>query len=97
MIGHAGLFDAYRSAIRACNTHDNIWLIICGPCVGDAAQIIREAKTDRIVFGSDFAASDTANLMEERLKVLELACQDEGLHRKILCENAGKLMPPAKR
>lgn len=36
IIGHSGLFDAYRSAIRACNTHDNIWLQICGPCVGDA-------------------------------------------------------------
>ncbi len=92
IIGHAGLFDAYRSAIRACNTHDNIWLGICGPCVGDAAQIIREARTDRIVFGSDFAASNTGNLMEERLKVLELACPDEEIRRKILCENARQLI-----
>ena len=92
IIGHSGLFDAYRSAIRACNTHDNIWLQICGPCVGDAAEIIRQARKDRVLFGSDFATSETENLMDERLKVLEMACPDEKLRRRILCENPQELI-----
>lgn len=93
IIGHAGLFDAWQSAVQACNTHENIWLCICGPCVGDAAQIIRMARPDRLIYGSDFATSNTSNLVKERLKVLRLACPDEAMQRKIFSENPRMLIP----
>lgn len=93
IIGHSGLFDAYRSAIQACNTHDNIWLCICGPCVGDAAEIIRQTRKDRILYGSDFASNDTNNLVDERLKVIRCACPDEDLQNKIFYENPRNLIP----
>lgn len=93
IIGHAGLFDAYRSAIEACNTHNNIWLCICGPCVGDAREIIEKTRKDRILFGSDFACNDKPDMVEERLKVVRLACPDPNLQHKIFWENPNKLMP----
>lgn len=93
IIGHSGLFDAYRSAIRACNTHENIWLGICGPAVGDAAEIIRKTRKDRLLYGSDFASSETSNLVAERIRVLELACPNEELRRQIMYDNAKKLIP----
>lgn len=93
IIGHAGLFDAYRSAVEACNTHDNIWLCICGPCVGDAAEIIKNTRKDRLLYGSDFASSNTSNLVRERLNVLRLACPDEEVRRQIFSENPRKLIP----
>lgn len=93
ILGHSGLFDAYRSAIEACNTHENIWLDICGPCVGDAREIIQKAKADRILYGSDFAYNETDKLVAERIKVIEYACPDEEMRNKIFYENARKLIP----
>lgn len=93
IIGHAGLFDAYRSAIEACNTHENVWLCICGPCVGDAREIIRQTRKDRLLYGSDFAANDKPDMVEERLQVIRLACPDEDLQKQIFFDNPRKLMP----
>ena len=92
IIGHSGLLDAYRSAIEACNTHDNIWLGICGPCVGDAREIIRSVNPEKLLYGSDFACSETDNLVAERIKVVEYACPDKDLQKKIFYENARKLI-----
>ena len=91
IIGHSGLLDGYRSAIQACNTHDNIWVDICGPCVGDARQIISSVRPDRILYGSDFAVNDKPFLVDERIRVLKYACPDEGLQHKIFYENAKKI------
>lgn len=93
IIGHAGLLDAYRSAIQACNTHDNIWLCICGPCVGDAEEIIRESRKDRILFGSDYACGDDLGLMAERVRVLRLACPDKDMQEQIFYKNPRELIP----
>ena len=92
IIGHSGLFDAYRSAIEACNSHDNIWLCICGPCVGDAIEIIEKARKDRLLFGSDFACNDKQDLLNERLKIIDYACSSKELRNKIFYENPRKLI-----
>ncbi|MBQ1317138.1 MAG: amidohydrolase [Lachnospiraceae bacterium] len=96
MIGHAGLFDAWQSAIQACNTHDNIWLGICGPCVGDAAEIIKSVRPDRILFGSDFAVNDKPYLLAERINVLKLACPDEALQQQIFYDNAVEILKKSR-
>lgn len=93
IIGHSGLLDAYRSAIEACNTHDNIWLDICGPCVGDAKAVIENVRSDRILYGSDFACNDTDNLVAERIRVVEYACPDKEMQKKIFYDNARALIP----
>lgn len=93
IIGHSGLLDAWRSAIQACNTHDNIWLDICGPCVGDAKEVIAAVRPDRLLYGSDFAVNDKPFLVDERIRVVKYACPDEELQHKIFYENARKIIP----
>lgn len=93
IIGHSGLFDAYRSAVQACNTHENIWLCICGPCIGDASAIIQQSRKDRLLYGSDYAASDSHRIIDERLKVIHLACSDERIKNDIFSTNPMKLIP----
>lgn len=92
ILGHAGMFDSYRAAIEACNTHENIWLCICGTIVGDTKEILRDARSDRLLFGTDYGASNRENLVVDRIKIVEYACEDEVLKRKVMWENAEALL-----
>lgn len=92
ILGHAGMFDSYRAAIEACNTHDNIWLCICGTIVGDTREILRSARSDRLLFGTDYGASNRGNLVVDRLKIMEYACDDDVLREKVMWENAERLL-----
>lgn len=92
ILGHAGMFDSYRAAIEACNTHNNIWLCICGTIVGDTREILEKARADRLLFGTDYGASDRENLVVDRLKIMDYACSDETLRQKVMETNARALL-----
>lgn len=92
ILGHAGMFDSYRAAIEACNTHENIWLCICGNIVGDARVILQTARRDRLLFGTDFGASDRENLVVDRIKIIDYACEDGGLRADVMTNNALRLL-----
>jgi predicted TIM-barrel fold metal-dependent hydrolase len=92
ILGHAGMFDSYRAAIEACNTHENIWLCICGTIVGDTREIFEKARHDRLLFGTDFGASDRENLVVDRIKIIDYACHDEALRQDVMENNALRLL-----
>lgn len=92
ILGHAGMFDSYRCAIEACNTHDNIYLCISCSLINDAREIIRKARADRLLFGSDFGAAVSLDVFTNRRDTIEYACDDETLKNKIYYENAKRLM-----
>lgn len=92
ILGHAGMFDSYRAAIEAANTHERVWLCICGTIVGDTRVILKEARRDRLLFGTDYGASDRENLVVDRLKIMEYACGDDALFQDVMRNNALRLM-----
>lgn len=91
ILGHSGMFDTPKCAVEACNTHDNIFLCISASTIQDAKMIINNARADRLLFGSDYGAADTEDIVTDRIDAIEYACDDRELKKKIYYENAAKL------
>lgn len=96
ILGHAGLYDSCRGAIQTVNCHDNLWLIVIGPTVGDAREILKKARPDRILFGSDYSCACGGwlgeTLIRDRLEILQRACTSEAQFRQITYDNAKALI-----
>ena len=96
MLGHSGLYDSYRAAIQAANTHDNVWLILSGPMIGDMREIIQKTRNDRLLFGTDFCCAGTGwrgeSIIKDRIRIVELACQDDDTLSLIMYKNAQNLI-----
>lgn len=96
ILGHAGLYDSYRGAIETVNTHDNLWMIVIGPTVGDARKILAQTRPDRILFGTDYCCAGAGwqgeTILRDRLEILQLACPDIALLRRITVDNAKALI-----
>ena len=96
ILGHSGLYDSYRAAILACNTHDNVWTQISASTVSDAKEIISKTRHDRLMFGTDFSCAGEGrvgeSLIVDRINIIKLACSDDEVYDLIMFKNAQTLM-----
>lgn len=92
ILGHSGMFDTPKSAIEACNSHENIYLCISCSTLQGAEMIFKNARGDRLLFGSDYGAAETEDIFTDRRDIIEISCQNEDLKRKIFSENAKALI-----
>jgi len=91
ILGHSGMLDSYRCAIKACNEHENLYLCISASPSGDIAEICSNARPDRLLFGSDYGAGPTDDIFFNRRDAIEYGCNDPNLKNKIFYENAVNL------
>lgn len=91
-LGHAGLYDSYRAAIQAANTHNNVWLVLIGPTIGDMKEIIANVRHDRLLFGTDYCFGGGGwigeSLIADRMDIVKYACKEERLLDQIFYQNA---------
>jgi predicted TIM-barrel fold metal-dependent hydrolase len=93
ILGHAGLYDGYRSAIAAARRQKNIYLCVCGPAISDVRAMIAALGPDRILYGSDGGNAVSKNTFIQRIKLIREAAGDERVARQILEENPRALLP----
>lgn len=87
ILGHSGLYDFYRNAVSAVNRFKNVYLCLCGPAIGDIKYILSRVDNNRLIYGSDFGTAAVITL-QERIKTIEYAVEDQEIRRKILYDNA---------
>ena len=92
ILGHSGMLDSYRSAIEACNSHENIYLCISASPIADVKEICQKARQDRLLFGSDYGAGPTDDIFWDRYYAVEYGCEDKELKEKIFYRNARELV-----
>lgn len=88
VLGHAGSLQ-HREAIAIQRANGNAWLEISGLSLGQLREVIAEADTDRILFGSDWP------FYHPVLPLAKVLVATEGrpeLRRKILHDNAARLL-----
>lgn len=88
ILGHAGM-DFFEHAIEYANTYDNVYLEIDGQPPDNLAKIFESVDHDRILFGTDWPFFPLALPLA---KLLIGADGDETLRRKVLYENAARLL-----
>jgi hypothetical protein len=88
VLGHAGSLQ-HQEAIAIQLRNENAWLEISGLSLGQLRQVIAEADTDRILFGSDWPFYHPVLPLA---KVLVATHGRPELRRKILHDNAARLL-----
>lgn len=95
ILGHAGLYDSYRAAISASQQLDNIYLCLVGSTIQSIAEMLKKARRNRILFGSDFCFGNDPDvyqtLIDDRLDSLREAADGEEID-DILYGNAGQII-----
>jgi len=91
ILGHAGLYDSFRDAVKAAQRFDNIYLCLCGNAINDVRYILSNMDNGRILFGSDYGTRDVSLLLE-RIDIVAYATADEAQRRKVYFENARNLI-----
>jgi len=91
ILGHSGLYDMYRNAVKAAKRFKNVYLCICGTAVNDTRYILSEVDNNRILFGSDFG-NMSVNIISDRIKVLEYVLESDSQKTKVFFENACSLI-----
>ncbi|MEG1557761.1 MAG: amidohydrolase family protein [Oscillospiraceae bacterium] len=92
ILGHSGMFDTPKSAVEMCNTHKNVYLCISCSTLNDAQMIVCNAKQDRLLFGSDYGAAESRDVLTDRIDIIEEACKDKKLKQSIFAKNANALL-----
>ncbi|MBL8741958.1 MAG: amidohydrolase family protein [Myxococcales bacterium] len=88
VLGHAGSLQ-HREAIAIQRRYENAWLEISGLSLGQLREVIAEADTSRVVFGSDWPFYHPVLPLA---KVLIATNGQPELRRKILHDNAARLL-----
>lgn len=88
VLGHAGSLQ-HREAIAIQRRHKNAWLEISGLSLGQLREVLTEADTDRVLFGSDWPFYHPVLPMA---KVLVATQGQPELRRKVLYDNAARLL-----
>jgi predicted TIM-barrel fold metal-dependent hydrolase len=91
VLGHGGLGDYVHAAGQLLRELPNLHVCFCGPKAGDLPYLVEMAGADKVIFGSDFGFSSWRAL-EERLDDVRLAELPEPTLRKILHDNAARLL-----
>lgn len=93
ILGHAGSLQ-HREAIAIQRRYGNCWLEISGLSLGQLREVLSEADTDRVVFGSDWP------FYHPVLPLAKVLIATEGraeLRRKVLHDNAARLLERTAR
>ena len=88
VLGHAGSLQ-HREAIALQRRYRNAWLEISGLSLGQLREVLDEADTDRVIFGSDWP------FYHPVLPLAKVLIATEGrpeLRRKVLHDNAARLL-----
>jgi predicted TIM-barrel fold metal-dependent hydrolase len=93
ILGHAGSLQ-HREAIALQRRYRNAWLEVSGLSLGQLREVLAEADPDRVVFGSDWPFYHPVLPLA---KVLLLTMERPELRRKILHDNAARLLDDAAR
>ncbi len=94
VLGHAGLHDLWREAIAAVNGHPNMYACLCGTPRYAADRILAEARSDRILFGSDAGVSSEARqpYVRDRIEAFAELEMAPDVRRMITHDNPGRLL-----
>jgi hypothetical protein len=88
VLGHAGALQMEQALDLACR-YPNVWLELSGQSLSNVRTILERADPDRVVYGSDWPFYHQAIGIA---KVLMATEGREALRRKVLYENAAKLL-----
>lgn len=91
IFGHAGSLQ-HREALALQRRYGNVYLEISGLSLGQLREVLEEADTDRVVFGSDWPFYHPVLPLA---KVLVLTQGRPELRRKVLHDNAARLLDRA--
>ncbi len=88
VLGHAGALQ-WPMALRLARCYDNVWLEVSCIALSALRRVLAEGPTDRVVFGSDWPFYHQAIPLA---KVLLATEGDEPLRRRVLFDNAARLL-----
>ena len=88
VLGHSGALQ-FEEGLALAQRHPNVWLETSSQSLTNVRRILAEAPQDRILFGSDWPFYNQAIPLA---KILIAAENDAPLRRKVLRENAVRLL-----
>jgi hypothetical protein len=91
ILGHAGLADYGVAAAQLVRDVPNLHAGFCGPKVGDLLHLLDIAGPDKVVWGSDYGATDWS-ILPERLDDVLYANLDTATQDRLLYANAVQLL-----
>jgi predicted TIM-barrel fold metal-dependent hydrolase len=96
ILGHSGLNEFARQALRAAVKHENVLLCVCGARYETLKRAVELVGAERIVWGSDFPFGGDGNIVYHRAKVEALPISDDD-KEKIFSGNMIRLVPSLAR
>jgi len=91
ILGHAGLADYGVAAAQLVRDVPNLYAGFCGPKVGDLLHLLAVAGADKVVWGSDYGATDWS-ILPERLDDVLCAGLGAAIQEQLLRSNAARLL-----
>ena len=88
LLGHSGALQM-EQALALARKYDNVWLELSSQGLPAVRTVLEKGPADRLVFGSDWPFYHLALPLA---KVLIASDNDAGLRRKVLWENAARLL-----
>jgi hypothetical protein len=92
ILGHSGLNEFARQALRAAVKYDNVMLNVCGARYETLKRAVETVGPERILWGTDFPFGGPGNIIYHRAKVEALPISDDD-KEKIFSENMIRLVP----
>ena len=92
ILGHGGINDMGRQALRWAVKYDNILIGACGPRFDTLEKAVKVVGPERIVWGSDFPFGGEGNIPYQWAKVDALPISDDD-KEKIMGGNMVRLVP----
>jgi len=88
---HAGLREGWRDIIEPAKELDNYWICLCGPTQQGIQTIYNELGAEKLLFGSDGGASQSATTADYLRRIRALKASSEDID-KMLGLNAMRLI-----
>lgn len=89
ILGHSGMKDGYEDAINYALEFENVYLELSGQSINSLKKIFEKVDHSRLLFGSDWPFYHVALPLA---KVLIATEGDENLRRKVLYDNAVRIL-----
>ena len=94
VLGHSGLNDLWKNALKAALKYENVYLCLCGPPMLALQRIAERVPADRLLFGSDFMGRNEGTLAYRLQKIFRLRISEED-RAQILSGTAVRMMHEA--
>lgn len=94
VLGHSGLNDLWKNALKAALKYENVYLCLCGPPMLALQRMAECLPADRLLFGSDFMGRNEGTLVYRLQKILRLRISDAD-REQILSGTALRMMHDA--